>query len=87
MLGPVENESSTSTQTNPLEELRKFQSEKQVSRSINLLAWWKDIEQFYLGLLKVSRNILSIPSTSTLSERVFSVPGLTLSKLRSNLSS
>ena len=71
-LGPEKNESSTSTQPNPSEELRKFQSENQVSHSINPLAWWKENERFYLMFVKsFKEHSKYITSTSTSSERVF----------------
>ena len=51
----------------------------------NPLQWWKDNERLFPCLSKISRKVLSIPSTSAASERVFSSGGRTITKLRSSL--
>ena len=53
----------------------------------NPLLWWKS-QQVHLPILsRLARGILCIPATSAPSERVFSMAGLTISKLRASLSS
>jgi hypothetical protein len=57
-----------------------------ISRTINNpLIWWKEHEQMYPNVAKLARKILCIPATSAPCERVFSVAGLTISKLRSRM--
>ena len=51
----------------------------------NPLDWWKMSEKRYPAVAKLAKAYLSIPGTSVPSERVFSVAGMTLTKLRSNL--
>ena len=53
----------------------------------NPLLWWKN-KQKALPLMSIlARQILCIPATSAPSERVFSMAGLTITKLRASLSS
>jgi hypothetical protein len=52
----------------------------------NPLAWWKLKEFKYPELAKLARKVLAIPATSAPSERMFSVAGLTATKLRNRLS-
>ena len=49
------------------------------------LLWWKNREKSFPTLSKIARRILCIPGTSAPSERVFSVAGLTISKMRAKL--
>lgn len=51
----------------------------------NPLDWWKMSEKRYPAVAKLAKAYLSIPGTSVPSERAFSVAGMTLTKLRSNL--
>jgi hypothetical protein len=51
------------------------------------LQWWRDHKQFFPGLAVVARDYLCLPATSAAVERFFSVSGLTISSLRSRLSS
>ena len=47
------------------------------------LNWWKSNVHRYPRLASLSQKILTIPDTSTLSERIFSTAGLTVTMLRS----
>ena len=49
------------------------------------LFWWKNREKNFPTLSKIAKKILCIPGTSAPSERVFSVAGLTITKLRAKL--
>ena len=54
---------------------------------IDPLKWWKTHALTFPTLSVIARNYLCIPATAALSERVFSVAGLTISKQRSKLNS
>ena len=54
-------------------------------RIANPLKWWEASENHYPNVAKLAKSYLSIPGTSVPSERTFSVAGMTLTKLRSNL--
>ena len=51
------------------------------------LNWWKNHVFDLPALSKIARMFLCIPATSAPSERVFSVAGLTITKLRASLDS
>ena len=48
----------------------------------DILTWWKSATETYPKLAKLARIVLAIPATSTPSERVFSVAGLTINAKR-----
>ena len=52
----------------------------------NPLMWRKHYEQRFPSLAKLVRKVLCVMGTSVLSERVFSVAGLTITKTRAKLS-
>ena len=52
----------------------------------DLLEFWKKARTMWPALASVARGILSVPATSTPSERSFSVAGRTLETRRSRLS-
>lgn len=60
--------------------------ETPLSKKENHLAWWKTNEACYPYLAKVAKCSLSIPATSTPSERLFSAAGTIVSKRRASLS-
>ena len=53
--------------------------------SDDLLEWWKQQSGTFPRLSRLARSILAVPATSTPSERVFSIAGLTLLAKRSSL--
>ena len=66
-------------------ELEQYLNEKPVKRTTKPLTWWKNNDKCFLNLAKVARSLQNIPSTSTLSERIFSIASLTVTKLCSSL--
>ena len=81
LLGP-EQTSSVSSVT---DELTQYLSETPSPRNHSPLLWWKINAERFPNLAPVARVLLSIPATSTPSERVFSTAGNTVTKLRSCL--
>ena len=81
LLGPEKEEESLTAD----EELEQYLVEKTVKRKSNPLSWWRENDKRFPQLSKVARCLLNIPATFTPSERVFSVAGLTVNKLRSSL--
>ena len=77
LLGPEKEEKSLTA----TEELEQYLAEKTVKRKSNPLHWWRENDKRFPQLSKVARCLLNIPATSTPSERVFSVAGLTVNKL------
>ena len=63
------------------DELKLYMSERPVARKESPLSWWKENERRFPNLAKVVRGILCNPATSTLSERILSIAGLTVTKL------
>lgn len=53
----------------------------------NVIKYWKDRRTAFPLLYKLAKAVLSAPATSTPSERVFSVAGLTVTAKRSRLNS
>lgn len=51
------------------------------------LEWWRQHKQFMPGLAAIARSFLCVPATSAAAERFFSTFGLTISRLRTRLSS
>ena len=58
---------------------------KEPTRIANPLEWWSSAQTRYSKLAQLAKQYLCIPATSVPSERVFSVTGLTVSKLRGSL--
>ena len=78
LLGPEQ----TSSVSSVADELTQYLSETPLPRNQSPLLWWKVNAERFPNLAPV---LLSIPATSTPSERVFSTAGNTVTKLRSCL--
>jgi hAT family C-terminal dimerisation region len=66
-------------------DMREIFENGEKGKYIDPLAWWKGHRETFPILCQIARKILCIPATSAPSERVFSLAGLTISKLRSRL--
>lgn len=64
------------------DEIERFQKEVPTALHSDPLDWWRTHEQQYPLVSFFARQYLSIPATSTLSERAFSAAGNTFSKKR-----
>ncbi len=73
------------TPQSPAEELKLYKSEKPISGKGNPFDWWSKNKSSYPTLSVLARRTLSVPATSVPSERVFSVAGGTVTKLRGAL--
>ena len=75
----------TSNSNDPREQVEQYLLKKPVPQQSCVLTWWKDNSSKYPQLASIARDLLSIPTTSATSERIFSTAGLTVNKLRSTL--
>ena len=62
-----------------------FFSETGAPRNSDPLAWWNNNSSRYPRISQLVKSLFAIPATSTSSERLFSVAGLTVTRLRSGL--
>jgi len=74
---------TSSSHVSTTEELNQYMADKPLQRDMMPLDWWKSNVHRYPRLASLSQKILTIPATSTPSERIFSTAGLTVTKLRS----
>lgn len=73
-------------ETNPaIETVRNYLADRIPSRESSPLDWWKINSHRFILLACLARKYLSIPATSTPSERIFSCAGLIVNRLRSSL--
>ena len=68
-------------------EINLYRSIVSIDYDLDPLGWWKTNHHLYPSISKIAKKVLSIPSTSAASERVFSSGGRTITKLRSSLHS
>ena len=82
LFGPEENDESVSFE----DEVDLYFSEPCTPRNSNPLVWWKANSLRYPRLSQLVKLLFAVPATSTSSERLFSVAGLTVTRIRSSLS-
>lgn len=81
------NEELVEFRSLPRIDMRETLEDGEKGKFTDPLMWWKCREQTFPTLCQIARKILCIPGTSAPAERVFSVAGLTISKLRSRMDS
>ena len=70
-----------------IDEIQKYLSEGTIEVSENPLAWWKVKKFKYPKLSQLTRKYLAVQSSSTASERMFSLMGNILTKKRLRMTS
>ena len=72
----------------PLEkEFNRYESFSIADKYVNILKWWMDHERVLPLLASISKKVLTIPASSSKSERVFSTGGNFVTKKRHRLAS
>ena len=78
---------SSSDSSDPVQgEVENYFKQEQSPRDSSPLNWWKGNGHRFPLLARLARKYLAITATSTPAERVFSVAGLIVSRLRASLS-
>ena len=80
-----EEEGTSVSDLSEHDEVQRYFAEKAISRRSDVLTWWKENSVNYPRLAVIAKSVLAAPSTSASSERIFSVAGLTVNRLRSAL--
>lgn len=68
-------------------EIHMYFSEQAIPKEENPVKWWKENEVRFPILAMLAKSYLSVPATSTPSERLFSVAGNIVTKKRASLTS
>ena len=66
-------------------EIKAYIKEELVERSLNPLLYWKSKEECFPSLAAMAKQYLSVPTTSTPAERVFSKGRLLINHVRNRL--
>ena len=66
-------------------EMLRYESFSLPPKDVNILKWWKDHEKVLPLLAKLAKKVLTIPASSSKSERVFSAGGNFVTKRRNKL--
>jgi hypothetical protein len=77
--------SSSSTRFLAIHEYENFRKDKKPEDDQCTIKWWKANQSKFPNMSILARKYLSIPATSTPSERVFSAAGIICTKLRASL--
>jgi hypothetical protein len=85
LLGGYFGDCEIITPSNASEELDMYKNEKPVSSKCNPFTWWKENSVTYPTMAALARKLTCVPATSVPSERVFSLAGGTVTKLRASL--
>ena len=56
-------------------EMLRYESFSLPSKNVNILHWWRDHEKVLPCLAKLAKKVLTVPASSSKSERVFSTGG------------
>nr|XP_054589704.1 E3 SUMO-protein ligase ZBED1-like [Nothobranchius furzeri] len=83
---PGQVETSADENVRVRNEVNSYFGEKNLAKEESPLKWWKENQDIYPMLARLARSYLSIPGTSTPSERLFSAAGNIASKKRASLS-
>ncbi|CAG8766249.1 4725_t:CDS:1, partial [Cetraspora pellucida] len=68
-----------------IDEVTDYLAQPQISPTHNPFSWWINNQERFPTIIKLAQKYLSIPATSTPSERLFSDAGNIMSSKRTNL--
>lgn len=68
------------------DQINQFIGINQVDLRTDLLSWWKDNAAYYPKIAEIAREVLSIPASTSSSERIFSFSGNIINDRRESMS-